>query len=120
MPQYFHFQRLIRKYSRPFTVLVPCDGAYGPNGDYVKGEPGRVTLNGAILSHRQNKIFRSEGTLTAQDRALYLLQPLQKALAGALVLHENSLYRIGDALDNSAFTGVWAYTLKYQSAFDRG
>ena len=119
MPQYFHFQRLIRKYSAPFTAVIPAEGGYGINGDYVKGEPRSVSLTGAILSHRQNKVFRSEGTLTEQDRMLYMLQPLEKELQGALVEYNGKTYRIGDVLDNSVFTGVWAYTLKFQSAFNR-
>lgn len=120
MPPYFHFQRLIRKYSKSFTAVIPADGVYGDNGDYIKGEPRCVSLVGAILSHRQNKIFRSEGTLTAQDRALFMLQPLEKELKGALVEYEGNVYRIEASLDNSHFTGVWAYTLKFQSAFNKG
>ena len=55
--------------------------------------------------------------MTGQDRALYMLKPLNKALLGAKIIHEGKLYSIGDLLENSAFTGVWAYTLKYVSAF---
>lgn len=120
MPQYFNFERLITKYSTEFTVLLPNDGEYDDSGDYVENKPTKRKFTGAILSHRQNKIFKSQGTLTEQDRALYMLTPLDSALQGAILTHEGKQYRIGDLLENAAFTGVYSYTLKYISVFDKG
>lgn len=114
--QYFHFRRLIEKYSNNFVAELPSE-VYWHEGEQIKGEPKRVKLRGAILSHRETKIFRSEGTLTAHDKALYMLEPLENALQLAKIIYRGNVYSIGDLLENSEFTGVWAYTLKYVSAF---
>ena len=119
MAQYFNFARLITKYSRPLTAEIPTEGSYDNKGDYVAGTPTKVTFTGAVIAHRQNKIFRSEGTLTEQDRALYMLTPLENALIGAIVTCDGKKYRISSELENATFTGVYAYTLKFQSAFNK-
>lgn len=117
MAQFFNFQRLVKKYSTEFVATLPPVGDWNDSGEWVEGEPTNETLHGAILSHRQTKIYRSEGTLTAQDKALYMLEPLKNSLQGAKITYGDKLYSIGDMLENSEFTGVWAYTLKYISAF---
>lgn len=115
----FDFTDLIEEHSTDFIAEIPSDGGdWNDAGDWVEGEPIRETLRGAIISHRENKIFRSSGTLTGQDKALYMLKPLEKSLCGAKIIHGGKLYSIGDLLENSEFTGVYAYTLKYISAFD--
>ena len=118
MPQYFNFANLIQQYITDFTALIPSEGYYNDSGKYVKGKDVEKTLQGAIISHRQNKIFRSEGTISSQDKALYTLYPLENALIGAKVIHKGNLYRIGDMLENAEFTGVWNYNLKFVSAFN--
>lgn len=118
--QYFNFNYLIEKYKTTFTVKIPSTGHYDDYGDWQAGTPQKLTLTGAIISHRESKVFKSEGTLTEQDRALYMLEPLTFALQGAKVIHDGKLYTISSALQNAAFTGVYAYTLKYVSVFDGG
>ena len=118
---YFDFSRLIRKYSTDFTVITTADGYYDDMGDWVAGSTAEVTMNGAIISHKESKIFRAEGTLTANDRRLFLLQPIDSKLIGATAIYKGRKYNIEDCTDNSEFTNVWAYTLKYVSAFkDKG
>ena len=114
---YFNFRRLIEKYSTDFAVDIPTEGYYNDAGDWEKGEPTRKTIRGAIINHRESKIFRSEGKLTGQDKALYMLMPLENSLHGAEIIAGDKIYAIGDLLENGRFTGVWAYTLKYVSAF---
>ena len=117
MAQYFNFQRLIEKYSTDFIVEIPSEGDWNDAGEWEAGAPKQKTLHGAIISHSESKIYRSEGTLTGQDRALYMLEPLENALHGAKVIHGDNVYSIGDLLNNAPFTGVYAYTLKCVSAF---
>ena len=117
---YFDFSTLIKKYSTTFTVKIPVAGYYDDCGDWQEGRPAERKMTGAIISHRENKIFKSEGTLTEQDRALYMLEPLTFALDGAKVIHENKVYTISSALQNAVFTGVYSYSLKYVSVFDGG
>ena len=114
---YFDFSRLIEKYSTTFEVEIPGTGGYNDSGDWEAGEPTRKTFTGAIISHRESKIFKSEGTLTEQDRALYMEEPLDFALQGAKVIHDEKLYSISSALQNAQFTGVYNYRLKYVSVF---
>lgn len=117
---YFDFTYLIEKYSTPFILKVPGKGEYDEKGDFVEGGPVKKEYTGAILAHRERKVFKSEGTLTEQDRALYMLEPLTDALQGAEVIHGGKVYSISDSLQNANFTGVYAYTLKYVSVFGGG
>lgn len=117
MAQNFDFSRLIKKYSSYFDVEIPSKGHYDDKGDYVEGTQTRETLYGAILSHKQLKIFKSGGAITEKDMALYMLEPLKNSLQGAKVLYEGKYYSIGGELENSKFTGVYCYLLKYVSIF---
>lgn len=117
---FFDFTYLIEKYATSFVLKIPVKSGYDKKGDYKKAEPIEKTLKGAIISHRESKVFKSEGTLTAQDRALYMLEPLTDALEGAEVIHGGKVYSISSLLENAEFTGVYAYTLKYVSVFGGG
>ncbi len=116
--QYFDFTSLINQHSKTLRAIIPTGGSYDEMGDYVALTPKEISFVGAVISHRQSKIFRSEGTLTQQDRALYMLEPLEFGLQGAFVIDEKKVYRVNDELVNAEFTGVYAYTLKYISAFE--
>ena len=117
MPQYFDFSRLITKYITDFIVIAPEYGYYDDAGDWVKGEKTPIPMQGAIISFKDSKIFRSEGTLTAKDKQLFMLEPISEALHGSQVKYGDNIYSIVDCTENAEFTGVWAYTLKYVSAF---
>lgn len=117
---YFDFSYLINKYSTSFVLKVPGKSDYDKKGDWQPGTPIEKTLTGAIISHRESKIFKSSGTLTEQDRALYMLEPLTDALEGAEVIHQGKRYSIASSLQNAEFTGVYSYTLKYVSVFGGG
>lgn len=120
MMAYFDFKRLITKYGRNFTLLVPGEGAY-VGGVWQEGEPTRLALFGAIISLTETKLYQLGGTLTAQDRHLYMLEPINAPLQGAKVEFEGNTYHIEQdrANGNEVFTGVWSYTLKWVSAIDR-
>lgn len=118
--QYFNFQRLINKYSSTFTAEYTEEGKYNTRGVYEDGKTVTKELTGAIMSIRAQKIFRSEGTLTTQDRQLYMTEPLERALLGAIVTHEGERYRVQEDAENAEFTGVYAYILKSNSAFNKG
>ena len=117
--QYFDFSRLIKKYEAEFTLVTYSKGSY-KGGEHVAGTETRETLRGAIIAHRESKIYRAEGTLTANDRKLYMLKPIKTALNGAKVLFNDREYSIEESTENARFTGVYAYTLKYVSAFKGG
>ena len=120
MAQNFDFSRLIEKYSCDFVAVIPSEGYFDDMGEYVKGKPKEETLRGAIISHRESKIFKSGGTITEQDKALYMLHPLKNSLQGAKIAHGGKWYSIGSLLENSEFTGVWSYNLRFVSAFKEG
>ena len=120
MAKYFDFERIVEKYSKEFIAEIPSEGGrFDDLGDYIGGEPKKVTMHGAIISHRESKVFKSGGTITQKDKALYMLKPLNKSLEGAKVIDEGKCYSIGSELENSEFTGVWAYNLQFVSAFDK-
>lgn len=120
--QYFNFRNLIRKYSREFTVVIKGEKELNAAGDWVYGENKQITLYGAIIGFAERKIFRAEGTLTEQDKALHMLQPIENALIGSTVIFNGNVYRLETqkGKDNADFTGVYSYTLKFQSAFNEG
>ncbi len=114
---YFDFKRLITKYGKTFTVVIPGEGAYF-GGVWQEGEPARLEKFGAIMSLTENKLYQLGGTLTAQDRHLYMLEPIDAPLEGTRIEFEDNVYRIGEnrAKGNEKFTGVWSYTLKWVSS----
>lgn len=115
---YFDFSRLINQYSTDFTVITAASGGgYDDMGEAIIAEPKKITMHGAIISHKESKIFRAEGTLTANDRRLFMLQPIDGELIGATAVYNGRKYNIEDCTENARFTGVYAYTLKYVSAF---
>lgn len=115
---YFNFKRLINKYSTTFTALTPPQSGFNTKGDHIEGEPVKTTLEGAIIRHRENKVIRSDGAFTSKDYALYMLTEPAFDLIGSIVHYEGERFRVDSKLDNSKFTGVWAYNLKYLSAFE--
>lgn len=117
--QYYNFERLIKKYSREFTATYKTSGGgYDDKGDYISGEVVKETLTGAIINFKESKIYRAEGTLTTQDKRLFMLQPLKGALIGATVIDNGNKYRIEEENENAIYTGVYAYVLRWVSAFD--
>ena len=121
MGQYFDFSRLIQKYSREFTVIKNGEKTLNEAGDWVYEEPTETKLYGAIIGFSENKVHRSEGTLSTMDKALHLLEPLDNALMGATVVFNGEKYRIETqkGKDNADFTGCYSYTLKWTSAFKK-
>jgi hypothetical protein len=115
---YFDFSQLINKYASEFTAIIPGERTLNESGDYVRGEPIEKTMTGAIISMRERRIIRSEGAYTSQDRALYMLEPLPDALKKAKIIYDGNEYRVESELENSKFTGVFSYVLKFVSAFN--
>lgn len=117
---FFNFEYIIRKYSTEFIAVTTTGGEYNASGDWEEAKKIETPMTGAIISMRESRLLRSEGAYTHQDRALYMLEPLDNALQGAIIIHEGNKYSIGSRLDNSEFTGVWAYVLKFVSVFNGG
>ena len=110
----------MNKYTSELTAIIQSDGHYNDAGDWVKGGKEKKVIKGAVIAFKESKLHRSEGTLTTQDRRLFTLAPLEKALKGSKVVYDGNLYSIEDNTENAKFTGVYAYTLKYVSAFKEG
>lgn len=117
--QYFDFSGLIADYSSTFTVIAHEKGGYDDAGDWQNGQETRTEMTGAIIGHRENKVFRSEGKITAHDKRLFMLSPLPDALIGAKVEYKGREYMIESETENAEFTGVYSYFLRYVSAFDK-
>ena len=119
---FYNFQRLIKKYSREFTVISKGKPTLNKAGDRVSGETTKTTLCGAIIGFAENKIYRPEGNITEKDKALHMLEPIDNALMGATVIFKGNEYKIQAqrGKDNAEFTGVYSYTLKWVSAFKGG
>lgn len=99
-------------------MLSSNDGYYDESGDYVKPEPTENKMTGAILSLKEDKIYRSEGQLTSEDRQLFMTSPLPAGSIGSTVVFNGNKYKVQQVIENSEFTGVWGYLLKFVSAFN--
>lgn len=117
MPQYFNFTRLINKYKSAFTAITLTCGYYNDAGDWVAEDQEKIDLEGAIISFKESKVYRSEGAYTTNDKRLFMLKPIDDKLNGAKVAYEGKVYSVEDNTENAKFTGVYAYTLKFCSAF---
>lgn len=115
---YFHFKRLIDKYSVLFVLRQSGGGHYDLSGDWVMDEPTETEMRGAIIGISEYKVYRSDGYLTMMDKELYMEEPLSCNQNLATVLYEGNKYKVeSHPNDNHAFTGVYRYTLKHVSAF---
>lgn len=117
---YFNFRRLIEKYTSEFKAIILTDGDYNKQGVWEEGKEVEKTLYGAVISHKESRIFRSDGNLTAKDKRLFVFAPIEGALHNAKIVYEGDVYSLLDNAENAKFTGVYAYTLKYISAFKEG
>lgn len=117
---YFDFNRLIDKYSSEFNVLSSSEGYYDEYGEYQAGKPAQSTMRGAIISLKEDKIYRSNGVLTENDRQLFMKVPLPAGLIGSTVVYKGNKYKVQNSTENAEFTGVWNYLLKHISAFNGG
>lgn len=117
--QYFNFSRLVNKYSSEFTAITLLSGYYDDKGDYVDGETVEVTKQGAIIGYTDKTIYKSNGTITEKDKCLLSLEQIAEKFLDRDVIYDNNIYKILTTKDNAKFTGVWKYTLKYVSAFDK-
>lgn len=118
--QYFDFSGLIRDFSNSFEVITHTAGGYDEAGDWQDGQETRTEKTGAIIAYKESKVFRSDGKITAQDRRLFMLEPLPAALMGAEVVYKGDKYMIESEHENAEFTGVYSYFLRYVSAFGEG
>lgn len=118
--QYFNFSRLLGKYKRELTIMTYSEGSYDNKGDYVKGGMTESTIEGAVINFSENKVYRSGGTITANDKRLFLQSPLGSTMIGSKAVLDGNEYSVEDGTENAAYTGVYAYTLKYVSAFEGG
>lgn len=116
--QYFNFSRLVSKYKSEFKSITLTGGYFDDRGDWIDDFKSQTTIEGAIISIKENKIYRAEGTLTEKDKRLFTLMSIDsEALQSSKIIYDGNVYSIESSSDNSKFTGVWAYTLKWVSAF---
>ncbi len=117
---YFNFDSLIDKYTVNFTVINIGEGHYDDLGEWVTAEPVKTDMQGAVIGISENKIYRSDGVLTEKDKELFMKESLG-AIDKATVLYDGNKYKVEtNPQNNSGFTGVFQYTLKWVSAFKEG
>ena len=119
--KYFDFDSLIDKYSVSFSVISSEPGDYDDLGEYHPGTNVTAEKQGAIIAISDTKIYRSDGMLTAKDRELFMKESLGSGYDKAHIAYDGNKYKVESMPnDNHEFTGVWAYILKWVSAFDDG
>ena len=109
---YFHFKRLIHKYSRDIVLLVQEPGSY-KSGIYQPGETTSCTCKAAF--------HNDGGNYAAEDKILYMLQPIPHALERVQVQFRGQMYKPVVDRDHSdaALTGVYVYRLAWVEPFCR-
>ncbi len=118
--QIFNFTRLVNKYSKKITVITLSKDKFDSKGDLIKGEEKQTVMQGAVIRHRTSKIYNSNGVLTDDDYALYLTEKPKFDLIGSIIVVDNQKFKVQSKLDNSEFTGVWSFNIRYVSAFKEG
>ena len=107
----YNFTRLINKYSTDFTLIVPSEGYY-EGGIYKEGKSTTEVLTGAIIPLSKRKIYQLGGNYTAQDKELYMIKRINKALLGGKVLYKGDYYSIEEETDYSDFAEIYHYMLR--------
>ena len=118
--QIFNFLRLVNKYSKEITVITLTNGYFDNKGDWIEGEKKQSIIKGAVIRHRRNKIYNSNGMLTDDDYAMYLTEKPKFDLIGSTIIVDNQKFKVTSKLDNSEFTGVWSFNVRCISAFKEG
>ncbi len=119
--RYYNFDRLIDKYSSDFELLPEECSSYDSKGDLIKRKLPPVKMRGAIIGLSENKVYRSDGVLTARDKHLYTKESLGD-ITGVKVIYGGDLYSVEEepSVGNSPFTGAFCYVLKFISVFGGG
>lgn len=107
----YNFTRLINKYSTDFTLIIPSDGHY-EGGIYKDGKPTTEIRAGAIVPLSQRKVYQSGGNYTAQDKELYTVKRIDRALLGGKILYKGEYYSVEEETDYSDFGDVYHYMLR--------
>lgn len=117
---YFHWKRLVRKYSRPIRLHVQSSGKY-IGGVYHEGETVIHDAYGACIAMKRPAMNDSGGSYAKEDKHLYMLHPIPHALENVKVECAGQLYKVTADRDHGdePFTGVYAYYLTWVSKFDK-
>ena len=107
----YNFNRLITKYSTDFTIIMPSEGYYD-GGIYVCGETKTEVLAGAIIPMSQRKVYQLGGNYTTQDKELYMMKRIDRALLGGKVSYKGDTYSIEEETDYSDFADIYHYILR--------
>lgn len=118
MPQYFDFSDLISQYESDYSLVTETESGYDEYGDYQPEKKEMRPLRGAIIGFSQSKLLRSEGALSEKDLRLLSSFPLGGAWQNAVVVYKGNCYQPTQETENSDFTGVWSYLLKWISVLD--
>lgn len=108
----YNFERLVKKYSVPFKLVVYGEGEY-VDGKFVKGEPSELAATGAIVPMSTRKIYQSGGTLDTTDRELYMLTPIPTPLKHTQAVYKGRTYSIEEEKDYTDYSDVSVYILRW-------
>ena len=108
----YNFRRLVKKYSKTFTLVTHEAGMY-VGGRYVEGDETVKAMTGAIIPLSQRKIYQSGGTLSTTDRQLYTLERISESLKGSQVIYKGRTYSIEEDTDYTDYSEVSVYVLRW-------
>jgi len=116
---YFHFKRLVRKYSCHIKLHVQQNGYY-EGGIYHEGNTDILDAYGACIAMKRPAMNDSGGNYSKEDKHLYMLSPIAHALENVKVEYNGQIYTVTTDRDhgNEVFTGIYAYYLTWVSKFD--
>lgn len=87
------FASIVEGYSVPFQLIVPTDEKSGHyvSGEWVRDDKPPIEKNGAILPLKDSSIFRSGGTLTENDRQLFIAESVP---LGSIAIDGSNQYKV--------------------------
>lgn len=117
MPDIYRFNRLIKKYSVPFTLEIEGTGYRDNIGEWVDGEPVTSTQYGAIIPLTKREIYESGGALTSSDRTL-IINKMTVIPLKSKIHYGGDTYHVEALIPYSDYGDFNTYTLRSVSNFN--
>lgn len=108
------FSNMLRRYSKPYTLLREAKGQFNEDGIYIPSEPGWVIRSGNIQPISAKLLQDEGGRYSVDDRTLYTIYQHNE---GEIIEYEGKQYTI-DSEAPRDYTDVNQYTMKRVSTHD--
>jgi hypothetical protein len=108
--KHFMFADFVDEFAVNFTAHMATKGHYTDAGKWVEGSTTPQPMSGIILPLSNDELrFEANGKYTAQDRKIYVVEPLQM---GQKIECDGQTYTIDGSKPYEAYADVYIYFAK--------